>query len=137
MTVIKNCALLLKSQKSDGESDKFEVILNEKGYATYYIRTLDFKYSNLQTLANKLWNPDEYSGIIFSSPRCVSAVHQSLAGKNIDKEWKSKQNFVVGETTGELALKLLDLNCSGAETGNANNLADKIINGSYIKAINY
>lgn len=129
MPVTKGSVLLLKSQKSEGESDKYEDTLKKRGYASYHVKTLDFKYQNLEVLARKLSNADEFSGIILSSPRCVNAVSQALNGKTISDKWKSKQNFVVGETTGEVALKLLDLTCQGSETGNANNLATKIING--------
>lgn len=131
MTVQKSTVLLLKSQKSGDKIDKYEVTLQEAGYKTCQVKTLDFKYINLDLLYKELNNPDDYSGIILSSPRCVNACCLSLNGEAIDPKWKTRNNFVVGETTYETALEKLDLKCEGSETGNAENLAAKIIAGNF------
>lgn len=129
MSVIKNCVLLLKSQKTDEANDQYEELLTANGYDVHQIKTLVFAYNNLEILAKKLHNVDNYTGIILSSPRCVNAVHLALDGCNLDARWRSKENFVVGEATFEAAKRCLSLVCKGSETGNANNLADIIIDG--------
>lgn len=131
MTVQKSTVLLLKSQKTGDTTDKYEVMLQEAGYKTCQVKTLDFKFINLELLYKELKNPEDYSGIILSSPRCVNACYLALNGETIDPKWKTKRSFVVGETTYETALEKLGLKCEGSGTGNAENLATKIIAGNF------
>lgn len=123
--IIKNSVLLLKSQVD--ESDKYAALLEANGYQVNQIKTLEFVFKNLNNLQEKLNNPDKYSGIALSSPRCVEAVCKALDGRKIDDSWKAKRNYVVGEATYEAALKLLELKCFGKESGNAVNLAKIIV----------
>lgn len=132
MSVIKNCVLLLKSQKTDENYDKYEELLKQSGYSVRQLKTLTFKYQNLEVLSEKLAIPENYSGIIFSSPRCVHSVHLALNGEGLDVRWKSNANFVVGEATFDAAKSKLGLICKGSETGNAENLAELIIKGMVV-----
>lgn len=129
--VLKNFVLLLKSQKADNQNDKYEDCLAENGFSVKQCKTLIFNFRNLECLREKLSRPDEYEGIIFSSPRCVQAVHLAVKNKeeNFLEQWQLKDNFVVGETTHTEALKRLRLNCMGKETGNAANLSHFILQG--------
>lgn len=125
MSVIKNCVLLLKSENPHETTDKYNELLTKNGYKIQQVKTLVFNYKNLCNLKKKLQNPDDYTGIILSSPRCVNSVY--LADNNCNDLWKYKKNFVVGEATFDAAKNKIGLVCEGSETGNANNLADLII----------
>lgn len=134
MSVMHNTVLLLKSQKTDEITDKYEQLLTKNGYGVHQIKTLIFDYKNLPILAEKLNKPDDYSGIILSSPRCVKAIQLALENRGLDTGWWSKENFVVGEATFAAARESLGVVCKGAGTGNANNLAELIISGKFFFA---
>lgn len=119
--------LLFKVPKADAESDDYESLLSNKGFDAKIIKSLNFEYGNLSILKEKLDNPAMFNGIIFSSPRCVTAVQNALGSSDINAQWKGKYNYVVGNGTYDLALKVLCLDCKGKESGNANNLSEIII----------
>lgn len=127
MKIVKNCVLLLKADKSEDENDLFEVILTNAGFAVKRLKTLEFKNINLEQLSKKLNNFNNYSGIIFTTPRTVKAI-SGITNEHLNSEWKNKLNYAVGETTSKLALEELHLQCKGQESGNASNLAKVIIN---------
>lgn len=127
MTTVRNFVLLLKAQKCDENNDKYDSKLMQEGFVVKQVKTLEFEYKNLDKLRISLDEPEKFSGIIFASPRCVIATKLALEGSKINKKWTLKDNFVVGETTAEKAAQDLDLDCSGKETGNANNLADILL----------
>lgn len=122
-----NTVLLLKSQFSEDEPDKYELLLKSENFEVRQIKTLDFKFKNLDELRAKLKQSTEFSGLILSSPRCVQAVQMTNANSNCITEWKAKSNFVVGEATYKSALAKLGLDCLGKETGNAGNLSKMIL----------
>lgn len=130
MKVIRNEVLLLKAPKDEG-NDKYETILKENGFNVKYLQILDFDFINLSELQLKLCKENDYTGIIFTSPRAVTATKLCLnygnASLRIKDRWGSKKNYVVGEATHELVEQDLSLQCQGKESGNANNLAERII----------
>lgn len=127
MSVTKKFVLLLKAQKTD--EDEYEVMLRAQGYNVEQLKTIDFNYVNLDKIKSKLLNPNDYSGIIFSSPRCVIAIKLALEDKNLSDDWNLKDNYVVGETTYKTALQELSLKCLGKETGNADVLSQLMLRG--------
>lgn len=129
MKIINKAVLLFKVPPSNNEDDFYEVMLVKENFNVKQVKTLDFEYKNLDTLKTKLKSPDEYSGIIFSSPRCVFGTKNALCDEKLDAKWKGKSNYVVGSTTHETAIKCLGIDCLGKESGNANNLAVIIIKG--------
>ncbi|KAJ8974765.1 hypothetical protein NQ317_008204 [Molorchus minor] len=115
--------LLLKSQKSSSSSDKYEDILTSNDFKVKQVKTLVFDFKNINVLKENLKR-----SLIFSSPRCVHAVHLAVKhDEDIIKSWQRKHNFVVGEATYKDALDKLNLECEGKESGNASNLSKKII----------
>ncbi|CAH0555863.1 unnamed protein product [Brassicogethes aeneus] len=124
--LIKNLVLLLKTATEDA-TDKYVDIFTKNDFKVRLVKTLDFKFRNLNVLSVLLKNPDDFSGLIFSSPRCVEAVHKSLCNERIKEEWRNNSNYVVGEKTYDYVLEKLGLVCKGKETGNASNLAKEII----------
>lgn len=130
----KSSVLLLKTRPAEGTSDKYESILTEHNFEVKLIKTLDFGFKNLEVLKDLLEKPSQFSGLIFSSPRCVEATRLSLNSGTLNKEWSHKVNYVVGETTYKDVLDKLELDCVGKESGNAVNLS-KIILASILSHI--
>lgn len=129
-----NTVLLLKTQTKEQSVDKYEQLLVANGFTVKQVNTLVFQYKNLELLTKKLNCKDCYSGIIFSSPRCVQAVNLACQNSQADISlWKYKKNFAVGATTYKEALEKLGLVCDGQESGNAENLLNFILkeNHSY------
>ncbi|EFA10147.1 uroporphyrinogen-III synthase [Tribolium castaneum] len=124
MTVLKNTVLLLKSDTTD---DKYTKLLQARNFKVMAVKTLVFEYKNAAILREKLLSADKYSGILLSSPRCVSAVSQALEKRLVQELWGPKSNYTVGESTYKEALDKLGVECQGKESGNAKNLAQLII----------
>ena len=126
--------VLFKSE-SDGP-DKFVKVLEDNNFAApISINCLDFRFKNLDLLKERLKTPDEYEGIIFTSPRAVHGVAEIVKDESeITNSWNVKSNFCVGESTSELSQRLLKLSPLGKESGNAQNLATFIISRYEAKA---
>ncbi|GLV32810.1 Uroporphyrinogen III synthase 1 [Carabus blaptoides fortunei] len=130
MAVTSREVLLLKAPGEDDE-DKYESILTKNGFTVKHLQVLDFQYINLSILKEKLSEVDSYSGIIFTSQRGVIATKICLNGAKMNVKWKQKDNFVIGESTHDLAYKELDLDCKGQDSGNANHLSELIIHDNF------
>ncbi|KAG8435490.1 hypothetical protein GDO86_013428 [Hymenochirus boettgeri] len=80
-----------------------------------------------------LSHPENYSGLIFTSPRAVEAVKLCLKNPGnkevweniLCDQWNSKPVYVVGKGTGTL-VEEVGLSSEGEGTGNAEKLADYI-----------
>ena len=113
------------------ESDSTEVYaaeLKRHHFNPIFVPTLVFGFKNLEKLHAKLQHPDDYEGLIFTSPRCVEAVVKALDKQELPGAWKMLHNYAVGEVTHNFALtELQQLFTHGKATGNARNLADFIV----------
>ncbi|KAM3913651.1 uroporphyrinogen-III synthase isoform 2-T2 [Leptodactylus fuscus] len=124
--------LLLKDPKSgDIASDPYVQELSSHGYQATLIPVLSFTFVSLEHLSDKLAHPENYEGLIFTSPRAVEAVRLCLG---INKEawehslkarWNTKHIYVVGKATAALVGEL-GLSSEGEASGNAEKLADLI-----------
>jgi uroporphyrinogen-III synthase len=123
--------IVLFKSESDG-GDIFLEQLEKNNFSVQSIRSIDFAFKNLDTLAARLKRPCDYEGIIFTSPRSIFATQHSLqsgdGADNAMKSWSDKRNFTVGESTYNFAKNLLSLETSGKEAGNALNLSAIIVN---------
>ncbi|KPP63418.1 Uroporphyrinogen-III synthase-like, partial [Scleropages formosus] len=89
--------------------------------------TLLFMYTQLR-------QPEEYAGLIFTSPRAVEAVSMSLESANktekwnsfVKDKWNSKSVYVVGKATAAL-VRNLGLNPQGEDSGTATVLSRFIL----------
>ncbi|XP_076461849.1 uroporphyrinogen-III synthase-like isoform X2 [Babylonia areolata] len=125
---IRGTVLLLKAPKDTGE-DPFVVMLKQAGYRVVLVPVLSFNFVNQEILASALSNADKYSGIIFTSVRAVQAVDKALPKlRNADAHTSPHhlRCFVVGHTTASAA-KEAHFQPQGADTGNAEKLADFIL----------
>lgn len=116
--------VLLKSESESVESYKNQ--LRDNDFDPIFIPTLEFKFKNLDILQEKLLNPNDYSGIIFTSPRSVEACEQAMNGKKLSEEWFEMHNYCVGECTHNLIHTSFGLNTRGKHTGSANSLTEFI-----------
>ncbi|XP_008475932.1 uroporphyrinogen-III synthase-like isoform X2 [Diaphorina citri] len=122
---MKHLVTLFKAAAED--KDLYHDTIQSANISCQIIPVIDFRCCNLDGLKEKLRTPEKYSGLILSSPRCVTSLKQSLASEELDPAWKNKHCFAVGPATEKLARKLFDLNPVGSEAGKAANLAPIIV----------
>ncbi|KAM8888529.1 uroporphyrinogen-III synthase isoform 1-T2 [Synchiropus picturatus] len=128
--------LLLKEPKDDGsEPDPYIKELSSCGLEVSMIPVLSFKFVSLKALADKLFQPKNHGGLIFTSPRAVEAVKMCLASdkkrdgewdRSVKDEWNTKSIYVVGKATATL-VQSLGLNPLGEDAGTADVLSRVII----------
>lgn len=116
--------VILKSESESSET--YATLLKENNFEAIFVPTLEFGFKNLDTLRAKLEEPENFSGIIFTSPRSVEACEQAVKQTHFDKKWKELYNYCVGDVTHNIVHTALDMNTRGKATGNANNLAEYI-----------
>lgn len=120
-------SVILFKSESEGP-DKFLKVLENTEFDGRSIPCLSFCFKNLGKLEDHLKSSSNYEGLIFTSPRAVKAVHEvKKSNPEILNGWNTKENFSVGEATNSLAIELLNLETSGRDTGNAQNLSKMII----------
>ncbi|XP_065058552.1 uroporphyrinogen-III synthase-like [Rhopilema esculentum] len=130
-------ALLLKSAKPDDEYH--DTIASKCHLKVFSIPVLDFSFKNLELFKDCLLEIDQYSGLIFTSPRSVEAFSRSLFGIDLKSNTPVKTSlqrlkvFVVGKATEKAAVKafgdadILQKICKGGNEGSAENLAKFIL----------
>lgn len=127
--------LILKSENDT--SDNYSKLLSENNINPIFIPSLDFQFKNQNGLREKLNSAsDNYSGIIFTSSRSVTAVSGALGGAELSTEWFKLHNYCVGQASEKEIFTQLKLSTKGSETGNASNLAEFIASDLKEKDIN-
>lgn len=114
---------IFKSVES-GSFEKYNKVFADNNVEALLIPSIDFIFTNIAVLCQKLQKPELYGGLIFTSPRSVQAA--KLCNKSL-VDWTLKQNFSIGETTHSEALSQLGLETFGKESGNAQSLGENII----------
>ncbi|XP_060884993.1 matrix metallopeptidase-21 [Labrus mixtus] len=127
--------LLLKDPREEESGpDPYIKELASHGHKATLIPVLSFKFVSLNTLSDKLFQPEKHGGLIFTSPRAVEAVRMCLEAEQRQEEWNSsvkdkwnmKSIYVVGKATAAL-VQNLGLNPLGEDTGTADALSRVII----------
>lgn len=118
---------LLKS--SDSDDDRYADALSKANFVAVHVPTLSFKFTNHGPLKNALQQPENHSGIIFTSKRAVEAVTEIYKHLSVEchHSWSEKKIFVIGEATGRAVQQHLKLSHIGQESGNAQQLAPIIV----------
>jgi len=133
--------LLLKSSVEDDSSNKsggqdWKSISDD---SVFVITPLQFEWMNIEVLANKIRNPDCYTGALFTSQRSVESFQRALdhlaittaSDQNYMDSWKkNKLCYVVGHGTSnkvEADLGWEKDKILGRDSGNAKALAPLII----------
>ncbi|KAM5271859.1 uroporphyrinogen-III synthase [Ctenodactylus gundi] len=129
--------LLLKDAKDDGcGQDPYIKELGLYGLEATLIPVLSFEFLSLPSFSEKLSRPEDYGGLIFTSPRAVEAVELCLKNdsktevweKSLKNKWNTKSVYVVGNATASLVNKI-GLEFEGENCGNAEKLAEYICSG--------
>ncbi|XP_008312318.1 uroporphyrinogen-III synthase isoform X9 [Cynoglossus semilaevis] len=126
--------LLLKEPKDEFGPDPYITALATHGHKATLIPVLSFKFVSLNTLADKVFQPEKHGGLIFTSPRAVEAVKMCLEAedrreewnRSVKDKWKTKSIYVVGKATAAL-VRNLGLDPVGEDTGTADVLSRVII----------
>uniref|UniRef100_A0A3B3ZCS7 Uroporphyrinogen-III synthase n=1 Tax=Periophthalmus magnuspinnatus TaxID=409849 RepID=A0A3B3ZCS7_9GOBI len=126
--------VLLLKEPRDGESgpDPYIKELAAHGLKATLIPVLSFKFVSLNTLSDKIFQPEKHGGLIFTSPRAVEAVRMCVDERkqeweaSVKEKWNSKSVYVVGKATAAL-VENLGLNPLGEDTGTADVLSKLII----------
>lgn len=126
--------VLLLKEPRDGESgpDPYIKELASHGHKATLIPVLSFKFVSLNTLTDKIFQPEKHGGLIFTSPRAVEAVNMCIEerkeewGSSVKDKWNTKSIYVVGKATAAL-VRSLGLNPVGEDTGTADVLSRVII----------
>ncbi|XP_022201979.2 uroporphyrinogen-III synthase isoform X3 [Nilaparvata lugens] len=130
--------LIFKANPGDTErsnKDIYQQKLEDLGFESEIINVIQFNYKNLDVLKSKFIQPNKYSAIVFSSPRCVKAVANAAADLPEADQWESVPCFAVGEATARLVKEMLAWNALGAETGSAEVLAPLILKSDLSKPV--
>lgn len=114
--------LLLRSPR---EPDPYVAALDAAGFTAQCVPVLRFEFVGRNALAERIQRPDEFAGLILTSPRAVEALQDFDLGV-----WRDHPTFVVGPRTAGEAAKL-GLQPVGEESGSADDLADVITARSF------
>ncbi|KAI4888521.1 hypothetical protein NFI96_034166, partial [Prochilodus magdalenae] len=103
------------------------------GHSATLIPVLSFKFVSLKALSERLFQPEKYGGLIFTSPRAVEAVNMCIESSTqraewsaVKDKWNTKSVYVVGKATASL-VEALGLTPFGEHTGTADVLSRLII----------
>lgn len=116
--------------KASGESNKkYEELLEKAGFDVNCISALSFSYVNESAILEALKNPASHDGIIFTSARAVEATYIQYSKLQVEQHqmWLKKKIFTIGESTASLVHERLHLIAIGGHTGNAQQLAEFIV----------
>jgi len=114
--------LLLRTPR---EPDPYVAALESAGFTARCVPVLRFEFLGRDALAERIERPEDYAGLILTSPRAVAAM------KGFDlAAWHEHPAFAVGLRTASEAAKL-GLQTVGEESGSADDLADVITARSF------
>ncbi|XP_064603951.1 uroporphyrinogen-III synthase-like [Liolophura sinensis] len=126
----KKVVLFRCPSQVDDDRDPYEKLLSSSECCVSSIPVLEFDFQNLEDLSMAVTNVQDYSGIVFTSPRAVEAVQRVLpmisAWDEVKTKWKERPAFAVGKTTCNQA-RDLGFTVTGEDTGNARNLSTFIL----------
>ncbi|XP_073684650.1 uroporphyrinogen-III synthase [Garra rufa] len=121
--------LLKEPRESETEADPYSKELASCGHTAALIPVLSFKFVSLDELSERLFHPERFGGLIFTSPRAVEAVKMCVESHKhkhkwdaVKDKWNEKSVYVVGKATASL-VRDLGLNPLGEDTGIADTLA--------------
>ncbi|XP_038599915.1 uroporphyrinogen-III synthase isoform X3 [Tachyglossus aculeatus] len=126
--------LLLKDPKEeDSGPDPYVTELELCGLEATLIPVLSFEFLSLHDFREKLSRPEDYGGLIFTSPRAVEAVGlcwgrgqpPSEWERSLKDRWNTKPVYVVGQATASQAGQM-GFAPQGEHCGNAEKLAEFI-----------
>ncbi|ROI83818.1 Uroporphyrinogen-III synthase [Anabarilius grahami] len=119
--------LLKEPRERENEADPYIEELASCGHTAALIPVLSFRFVSLDDLSERLFQPERFGGLIFTSPRAVEAVKICLDShahkwEAVKDKWNAKSVYVVGKATASL-VEDLGLRPLGEETGTADLLS--------------
>uniref|UniRef100_A0A8C2EGS3 Uroporphyrinogen-III synthase n=1 Tax=Cyprinus carpio TaxID=7962 RepID=A0A8C2EGS3_CYPCA len=115
--------LLKEPRESESEADPYLQELSSCGHTASLIPVLSFRFVSLDELSERLFEPERFGGLIFSSPRAVEAVKSCLDSQ---KHRHSESGFLLFQikmkNVGMATIVDLGLSPLGEDTGTADAL---------------
>jgi uroporphyrinogen-III synthase len=112
--------------REPSSSDPYESALARRGFAVRFLPVLAFHFINQEQLIEALARPQNYGGLILTSPRAAEALAQGFAAISDKKPlWMAKPAYVVGPATAEKT-RSLGFSVIGQDSGDAERLAEQI-----------
>ncbi len=113
------------------EDDPFEAAFIEAGFAVRSVPVLSFRFVNEARLGEALAHPDNYGGLIVTSPRAVDALTNALCWLPAQAApWEARPAYVVGPRTAE-AMWQIGFEPTGEDSGTGEALAEVIVAGDF------
>ncbi len=114
--------------RSGSEPDPYVRAFAAAGMEATCVPVLAFAFPHQEALRARLRRPEDYEGLICTSPRAVRALEEALAEGGVDAgAWRAKTAYAVGPKTAA-ALRALGFAPEGEESGSAEALAAVIAN---------
>lgn len=128
----ETCVLLCKGESSE---DNYIRTLENLHVNVTCLPLLEFKWKNLDQLADCLSRPNDYSGFIFTSVRTIDAIIECIntqlnGSTDVLQPWTQKHTFCVGPKTSsgaELKLQLKPSLSDDLPPGNVRSLIESIV----------
>ncbi len=128
----KPLVCLLRALETD---DLYARALGEAGYEVLAQPVLEFTLVNQEALHEKLHRPEDYDGLIVTSPRAVEALAGFIEESSpTTASWQKKAAFAVGPKTAS-ALRTLGFEPQGEAAGSAHKLANVVIRHPFEKPL--
>lgn len=106
--------------------DRFEAALEGVGFEVVSVPVLRFEPAGEEPLRQALLHPNDYHGLILTSPRAAFRLVDTLSRYQIDpKPWRQRPVFAVGPAT-TLPLRNAGFTPLGEDCGNAGELAELV-----------
>lgn len=115
--------LLLRSE--DG-SEPYIDALEAAGLRAVCVPVVSFTHTGTREMLRELSRPDDYSGLVITSPRTTEAWSREPIAETRLPDWVDKPAFAVGPRTAADARRL-GLNPQGQDAGSARDLAGYIV----------
>lgn len=112
--------ILLRRERS---SDRYLRAFHDANMRAVCEPVLDFRFPHRKAIARRLAHPEDYSGLVATSPRAVRAVAQVLdVNTSCADAWHQKRTFAVGPSTAQ-AWRTIGMKPEGDASGSATALA--------------
>lgn len=112
--------------RSASEPDPYVAAFREVGLQAQCVPVLRFTFSRQDALRSRLQHPEQYGGLVLTSPRAVAALADAMSG-SVERRaaWAEKPTYVVGPKTAS-GVRGLGLEPVGEESGGAEALISVI-----------
>ncbi len=112
--------------RSPEDPDPYVQAFKEVGFRAVCKPVLDFDFPNKGPLRERLRTPDQYGGVVATSPRAGSALHRVFDHEGTTHtQWEGRPAYAVGPKTAD-EFRKLSFDVRAQRAGTAAELADQI-----------